>query len=206
MQSIFPSNPDIINTFKELRKNSEVKAFKTLSTSLNKPFKKPYKVFKINTHSFNKINFESKKGSRLSTPVKTNFEFKFNEKETLSHRPLSNTLIERSTYNTTQGGTVQSNINTGNQGVAKSQVMYSTLGYFNNSNNLKSEKYKNLYEDYKFKLNQDLLELLSQERESETKRERVLLNCKTQEEKEKFEKIFALERNQATQKIVKLNE
>ncbi len=124
----------------------------------------------------------------------------------LSHRPLSNTLIERSTYNSTQGGTVQSNTNTGNQGVAKSQVMYNTLCYFNNSNNLKSEQYKNLYEDYKFKLNQELLELLSQERESETKRERVLMNCKTKEEKEKYEKIFALERKQATQKIVKLNE
>lgn len=206
MQSIFPSNPDIINTFKELRKSSEIKSFKNLSSSLIKTIKKPYKVLKFNTNPFSRMNLESKKGSRLSTPVKSNFDFKFIEKDILSNRPIYNSLIERSTYNTTQGGTVHSNVNAGNNAVLRGQVMYSTLSYFNNSNNIKSEQNKNLYEDYKFKLNQELLELLSQERESETKREGFLFNCKNQEEKEKYEKIFALERKQATQKIVKLNE
>ena len=61
-------------------------------------------------------------------------------------------------------------------------------------------------EEYKLKLNQNLLTKLAEERQKEDDRERALNLARDKTEWEKLEKQFGLERAQASNRIVKYNE
>jgi len=60
-------------------------------------------------------------------------------------------------------------------------------------------------DEYRFNLNQELLKILTEEREKEENRERTLATAK-REEREKLEKHFGIERATASDKILKYNE
>ena len=125
------------------------------------------------------------------------------KKGNYTHRQPSSTLVEKSTYNSsqTQTATVQSHRN------HRPTSNYNTKNPIKiNTNKIISDLEKNKFEDYRFMLNQDLLEVLSKERESESKRDRLLANCCNLDERDKFNKIFAIERKEATLKIIKINE
>jgi len=59
--------------------------------------------------------------------------------------------------------------------------------------------------EYRYNLNQELLKILAEEREKEDNREKVLAKA-NREEKEKYEKIFGIERANASDRILKFNE
>lgn len=61
-------------------------------------------------------------------------------------------------------------------------------------------------DEFRLKLNQNLLKLLSEERQKEDERERVLAVTTDSGERKKLEKYFGYERAQASTKIVKFNE
>lgn len=64
---------------------------------------------------------------------------------------------------------------------------------------------KNKVDIYRIELNKDLLKILAEEREKEENRGRLMNECCLQEEKLNLEKIFGVERAQATHNIVNLN-
>jgi len=59
--------------------------------------------------------------------------------------------------------------------------------------------------EYRYNLNQELLKILAEEREKEDNREKVLAKA-NREEREKYEKIFGMERANASERILKFNE
>jgi hypothetical protein len=61
-------------------------------------------------------------------------------------------------------------------------------------------------DEYRLKLNQNLLKILSDERQKEDDRERMLQLAKNNDERHKLEKYFGSERATATTKILKFNE
>ena len=61
-------------------------------------------------------------------------------------------------------------------------------------------------DEYRFNLNQELLKVLTEEREKEENRERVLAKTSKKDEREKYEKLFGIERASASDKILKYNE
>ena len=61
-------------------------------------------------------------------------------------------------------------------------------------------------DEYRYNLNQELLKVLTEEREKEANREQILSKIKSKEDKEKYEKIFGVERASASDKILKYNE
>jgi hypothetical protein len=60
-------------------------------------------------------------------------------------------------------------------------------------------------EQYRLTLNEELLKILAEERQKEDNRERMLMEADTAEERLKLEKLFAIERSQASIKIVHFN-
>lgn len=61
-------------------------------------------------------------------------------------------------------------------------------------------------EDYKRKLNSDLLKVLSEEKFKEEERELLYNRTTNQAEKKRLEKIIAMERAQGSERIMKINE
>jgi hypothetical protein len=61
-------------------------------------------------------------------------------------------------------------------------------------------------EEYKLKLNQNLLSKLADERQKEDNREKALNNASNPDERSKLEKLFGNERAEASNRIVKYNE
>ena len=79
----------------------------------------------------------------------------------------------------------------------------------NNNNtmiNLNEEEIKQQINLLRVKLNKDLIELISTEKQKEELREQTLVNVKNQKERKKLEKAFAVERFQASEKIIKKND
>ena len=84
----------------------------------------------------------------------------------------------------------------------------------NNLNNNNSTKMKKISEEeiqirinqLRTKLNKDLVELISTEKQKEELREQILNSLKTKQEKKKLEKSFGLERLKVTEKIMKKND
>ncbi len=60
-------------------------------------------------------------------------------------------------------------------------------------------------EQYRLSLNQELLELLAEERRKEDSRERMLKDVESVDERAKLEKLFNLERTQSSNKIEQFN-
>ena len=162
-------------------------------------FKKANVISQTNNFFQNK----SKMNNEIPTPCRANIE-KLKNKENFNYRTISNNRFEKSTYNTSQGATIHSFRNQQQSTAQKVNFVNNTYNIFNNK--ISSDNEKNKIEDYKFMLNQELLEILLQERECEIKRENLLSNCKYLEEREKYSKIFAIERKLATQKILNFNE
>ena len=84
----------------------------------------------------------------------------------------------------------------------------------NNLNNNNLTKMKKISEEeiririnqLRTKLNKDLVELISTEKQKEELREQILNSLKTKQEKKKLEKSFGLERLKVTEKIMKKND
>jgi hypothetical protein len=79
----------------------------------------------------------------------------------------------------------------------------------NNSNTpavLSEKEILKKVEEFRMKLNQGLLKLLSEERQKEDERERMLAMSTNQEERRKLERYFGYDRAQASNKIVEYNE
>lgn len=60
-------------------------------------------------------------------------------------------------------------------------------------------------EDYRLKLNEDLLALLSDERQKDENREKTIKENNNFDSRKKLEKAYGIERAQASFKIIKLN-
>jgi hypothetical protein len=71
---------------------------------------------------------------------------------------------------------------------------------------MNNEDMSNKLEEYKHKLNQNLLNKLAEEREKEDEREKALKHATDEDEKSRLEKQFGEERAEASNRIVKLNE
>ena len=59
--------------------------------------------------------------------------------------------------------------------------------------------------NYRLSLNQELLKILTEEREKEKKREIIVGNCAKEDDKLRLEKLFAIERAVASNKIINFN-
>ena len=56
-------------------------------------------------------------------------------------------------------------------------------------------------EDFRYKLNEELLTMLTVEKQKEENREHALISCHEKKERKKLEKLFGMERAQAANKI-----
>ncbi len=96
---------------------------------------------------------------------------------------------------------------------SNSQKGLSSKRFSNKSSNLNQFKDKEYIEkeiskkieQYRLSLNQELLELLAEERRKEDSRERMLKDVESVEERVKLEKLFNLERSQSSNKIEQFN-
>lgn len=79
-----------------------------------------------------------------------------------------------------------------------------TLNQFNDKDYIEKEIVKKI-EQYRLSLNQELLELLAEERRKEDGRERMLKEAESVEERTKLEKLFNIERSQSSKKIEQFN-
>jgi hypothetical protein len=80
------------------------------------------------------------------------------------------------------------------------------LNKTNSSGQFSEKEILRKVEEFRMKLNQGLLKLLSEERQKEDERERVLAMNNNSEERRKLERYFGYERAQASNKIVEYNE
>jgi len=71
---------------------------------------------------------------------------------------------------------------------------------------LTQKEYDNLVQEYKSKLNAELLKILQEEKYKEEEREVLYHNTLDIVEKKRFEKIISMERAQSSERIVKMNE
>ena len=94
---------------------------------------------------------------------------------------------------------------------SKNKIKSTSSNNFNNSSNLFKDsnfiekEISRKVDQYRLSLNQELLIILSEERQKEDNRERTLAEVEDDEERNKLEKLFGLERNQASYKIVNFN-
>ena len=56
-------------------------------------------------------------------------------------------------------------------------------------------------EEFRYKLNEELLTMLTDEKQKEENRERLLISCQDKRERNKLENLFGIERAQAANKI-----
>jgi len=61
-------------------------------------------------------------------------------------------------------------------------------------------------DDYRKKLNKQLLNLLTEEKKKDEEREKIFSQATNDNEKKRLNKIFSIERAQSSQKIAKFNE
>jgi hypothetical protein len=80
----------------------------------------------------------------------------------------------------------------------------SNLNQFKDKEYIEKEITKKI-EQYRLSLNQELLELLAEERRKEDSRERMLKDVESVDERAKLEKLFNLERTQSSNKIEQFN-
>jgi hypothetical protein len=72
-------------------------------------------------------------------------------------------------------------------------------------NTLNEKEIQNKFKEYRFKLNNELLAILSEERQKEEERERIISSITNKTEREKLEYNYGLERAQASNRIVLMN-
>jgi hypothetical protein len=60
--------------------------------------------------------------------------------------------------------------------------------------------------EFRYRLNQELLSMLSEEKIKEENREKALISCNNKKERQNMERMFGVERAQAAQKINQFNE
>ena len=88
---------------------------------------------------------------------------------------------------------------------AKKQTTYDdTLSEENE--NLTEEQIEKKVNQYKVKLNKELLKLLAEEKQNEELREQTMSKLKTKNERRKMEREYGKERADASEKIIKKNE
>lgn len=64
----------------------------------------------------------------------------------------------------------------------------------------------NQIEEFRIKLNEELLTLLTEEKQKEDNREKALINCIDKNERTRLDKLFGIERAKAAEKINLFNE
>ena len=69
----------------------------------------------------------------------------------------------------------------------------------------RKQQFKRKLEDYERMMNSKLCEMLYEERIKEDERLDMLSNCKNETEKKRLEKILAMEKSQANEKIIDFN-
>jgi hypothetical protein len=90
---------------------------------------------------------------------------------------------------------------------SQSSVSASDSNTFNSKlQQLDEKEIEKKINEYRLKLNQNLLKLLSEERQKEDERERILAVTNDPAERKKLEQYFGYERAQASNKVVKFNE
>ncbi len=70
---------------------------------------------------------------------------------------------------------------------------------------LNENKIKFMVKDYKEKLMKDFLDFVNKEKESENERKELMLEAKSEKERKRLERIFAMQRGQSTDKIGEYN-
>ena len=70
---------------------------------------------------------------------------------------------------------------------------------------LNENKIKFMINDYKEKLMKDFLNFLNKETEDENERKNIIKETKSEKDKKRLEKIFAMQRGQSTDKIGEYN-
>ena len=201
IEKIFPNNEKINQLIQKIKLKSQRNIFMNQNNLYSSRYNdKPYKSmsqsnFKVlSNYNKEKINMEKYKSHNSFFITSDNKNYLEDSKK------KNNSLIKS-----------KNNINDIDENNGKNNKQYNEKNIKNNNNNnkmnqLNEEEIKKQINLLRIKLNQDLMELISTEKQKEELREQTLINIKNQKEKKKLEKAFGLERFQASDKIIKKNE
>ena len=201
IEKIFPNNEKINQLIQKIKLKSQRNIFMNQNNLYSSRYNdKPYKSmsqsnFKVlSNYNKEKINMEKYKSHN-------SFFITYDNKNYLEDSKKKNNSLIKS----------KNNINDIDENNGKNNKQYNEKNIKNNHNNnkmnqLNEEEIKKQINLLRIKLNQDLMELISTEKQKEELREQTLINIKNQKEKKKLEKAFGLERFQASDKIIKKNE
>lgn len=116
-----------------------------------------------------------------------------------SHQSFQNTNYRTKSNSSKQMNTLS------NKDVSTSKVLNTEVSKLNNKQLFEKEIIQNI-NDFRYKLNQELLSILTDEKNKEELREKALISCINKKERQNLEKLFGVERAQAAQKINNFNE
>ena len=219
---MFPDNEEVINMINSLKGGDQSLVSSSTNFHSNKASKPSTRE-----GGFKKIN-----SSGIISGSNTTLDTAFKKARKTSSENLAPVIIDKNFAKNSNSQNFNFNKSTANFGNSFNQVPNSKIlnKISSNSNNnsvsrvsssvtknpnvnnsnpsvhLSEKEILKKVEEFRMKLNQGLLKLLSEERQKEDERERMLAMTTNQEERRKLERYFGYDRAQASNKIVEYNE
>ncbi len=219
---MFPDNEEVINMINSLKGGEQSLVSSSTnfhSNKTTKPSTREEGLRKSNNSgiiSGSNITGDAglKKARKTSSDnlAPVNFDKNFSSKSSGQNFNFNNSTVNfGNSLNQVQNSKILNKISSKPNSNSVSRVSSSVTRNVNINNSnpsalLSEKEILKKVEEFRMKLNQGLLKLLSEERQKEDERERMLAMSTNQEERRKLERYFGYDRAQASNKIVEYNE